>query len=106
MKEDPLIGVRSLTGKHQLSVLIPCEIRTVAHQVLNHLPGGADHDFDGLPVVLIMSCLQGILKITVIIGFIFQHTDSTLSKKRITAFHIPLGDDGNLLISRKLQCTV
>ena len=106
VKEDPLIGVRSLTGKHQLSVLIPCEIRTVAHQVLNHLPGGADHDFDGLPVVLIMSCLQGILKITVIIGFIFQHTDSTLSKKRITAFHIPLGDDGNLLISRKLQCTV
>ena len=77
VKQDAGIRMRTLScvGK-----CLPVHLKPDAerHEIRNYLSGGVNHNMNGIRIVLVMTCLHGILKESIIVFLVTKHTDTAL----------------------------
>ena len=79
-----------LAGKDEVALLVAFELRAVGDQVADDILGGADHDFNRLPVIFIVAGLHSVLKIAVVVRFVLEHADAALGKIGVAALQVCL----------------
>ena len=100
--KNPEYGVSPFPGIFCLSISL-IKLNTESDKVIDNFPGTGDHLVYSRFIVLIMAGLHGIFKVTVVIFFIAQCRNSSLSQEGITLLYFCLGNHNDSVISWKKQ---
>ena len=82
VEQDSGLGMGSFPGIVK-AVTVFLKPNTVANQLFNDCPGGANHNVNRLGIVFIVSGLHGILKEGIIVRFVPEDTNAALGQEGI-----------------------